>query len=596
MSVLRVANCSGFYGDRASALSEVLNDGPVDVVTGDYLAELTMLILFRTKAKNPSRGYASSFLRQLEPVLGTITDRGTTVVVNAGGLAPHSCADAVRALAAALGLDLAVAHVEGDDLLPRVDELRDRLPHLDTGEPLGDRGVLTANAYLGAWGIASALSAGAQVVVTGRVTDASLVVGPCASRFGWTRDDWDRLAAATVVGHVLECGTQATGGNYSFWREEVACPVHPGFPVAEVDADGGAVITKHDGTGGAVTVGTVTAQLLYEIGGPAYLGPDVVTRFDSIELTDDGPDRVRISGVRGGPPTGQVKVALNMLGGFRNRMELVLTGLDVEAKADFALAGLRDALPVEPAVLETTLVRLDRPDAATHEQAAALLRVTVKDDDPQKVGRAFSSAAVELALASYPGFTLTSPPGEGTPYGVYWPALVDAAEVEHVVVHADGRREAVPHPPGATSEARSTAAGVSSDVPARAAAASDRGSDGDGVSSDVPTRRVPLGTVVGARSGDKGGNANVGFWARTDDAAAWLLGWLDESAFRALLPEADGLAVEVHPLPNLRAVNVVVHGLLGEGVASSTRFDPQAKGLGEYLRSRLVDVPVTLLG
>ena len=575
--VLRVANCSGFYGDRFTALSEVLNDGPVDVVTGDYLAELTMLLLFRKQAKDATSGWASTFLRQLEPVLGAVVERGTRLVVNAGGLAPAACADAVRDLAAALGLELPVAHVEGDDLLPRVEALRPALDHLDTGSSLGGREVLTANAYLGAWGIAAALDAGAQVVVTGRVTDASLVVGPVAAHYGWARDDWDRLAGATVVGHVLECGTQATGGNYSFWREEVDQPLHPGFPVAEVHADGSAVITKHPGTGGAVTVGTVTAQLLYEIAGPAYLGPDVVTRFDSIELAPDGPDRVRIRGARGTPPPERLKVCLNMLGGFRNRMELVLTGLDVEAKAELALAGLRAAYP-HP--FEHLLVRLDQPDAATNEQAAALLRVLVRGEDPKQVGRAFSSAAVELALASYPGFTLTSPPGAATPYGVYWPALVDATEVEQVVVHADGRREVVPHTPGV---AQPTSESFASWVP------------GAVLETGAPTRRVPLGTIVGARSGDKGGNANVGLWARTDDAASWLLTRFDEAALRALLPEADGLRVDVHPLPNLRAVNVVVHGLLGEGVASSTRFDPQAKGLGEYLRSRLVDLPVSLL-
>jgi hypothetical protein len=574
VDVLRIANCSGIYGDRLSALSEVLNDGPVDVVTGDYLAELTMLILFRSRLKDPARGYATTFLTQLEGVLGTVADRGTQVVVNAGGLAPAACADAVRALADRLGVPVQVAHVEGDDLLARVPSLD--LPHLDTGEPLGDRAPLTANAYLGAWGITSALQAGAQVVVTGRVTDASLVVGPAAARFGWARDSFDALAGAVVAGHVIECGTQATGGNYAFWKDEVAQPLRMGFPIAEVAADGSAVITKHPGTGGAVTVGTVTAQLLYEIAGPLYAGPDVVTDFSTIALEQDGPDRVRISGARGGPPSGRLKVALNMVGGHRNRMEFVLTGLDVPEKAELALAGLRDALPVQPAVLESRLVRLDQPDAPTNEQAAALLRVTVKDQSAEVVGRAFSSAAVELALASYPGFTLTSQPGPATPYGVYWPALVDAAEVEHVVVHADGRREVVPHtPPGPPL------ASARVDLPATV---------------HERTQRVALGTVVGARSGDKGGNANVGFWARTDEAAAWLLGWLDEPAFRALLPEAEGLAVSIHPLPNLRAVNVVVHGLLGEGVAASTRFDPQAKGLGEYLRSRLVDVPASLLG
>ena len=573
-SVLRVANCSGFYGDRLSALSEVLTDGPVDVVTGDYLAELTMLILFRARLKDPAKGYASTFLTQLEGVLGTVADLGTQVVVNAGGLAPAACADAVRALAARLGVPLAVAHVQGDDLLPRVPDLD--LPNLDTGLPLGDRQPLTANAYLGAWGICSALLSGAQVVVTGRVTDASLVVGPAAARFGWDRTSYDALAGAVVAGHVLECGTQATGGNYAFWKQEVAQPLRMGFPVAEVHADGSSVITKHPGTGGAVTVGTVTAQLLYEIAGPLYAGPDVVADFSTISLEADGVDRVRITGVRGGPPSGQVKVALNMVGGHRNRMEFVLTGLDVEDKAALVLAQLTDALPVQPEVLESRLVRLDQLDAPTNEQAAALLRVTVKDASAEVVGRAFSSAAVELALASYPGFTLTSQPGPATPYGVYWPALVPAGEVEQVVVHHDGRREVVAHTPAGDT---------------LVVAAADRPAPPVG-----PTRPVPLGTVVGARSGDKGGNANVGFWARTDEAAQWLLSWLDEAAFRALLAEADGLDVSIHPLPNLRAVNVVVHGLLGEGVAASTRFDPQAKGLGEYLRSRVVQVPMTLLG
>jgi hypothetical protein len=570
---IRIANCSGFYGDRFAALREVVTGGPVDVVTGDYLAELTLLILFRSRAKDPSRGYATTFLRQLEDVLGEIVERRTSVVVNAGGLAPAACADAVRALAERLGVALPVAHVEGDDLLAKVPELG--ITNLDTGEPLGERTPLTANAYLGAWGIAAALQGGAQVVVTGRVTDASLVVGPAAARFGWARDDWDRLAGAVVAGHVLECGAQATGGNYSFVRDEISQPIRPGFPLAEVHEDGSSVISKHPGTGGGVTVGTITAQLLYEIAGPFYAGPDVVTHFDSIRLDQESEDRVRISGVRGGPPSGQVKVALNMLGGLRNRMEFVLTGLDVEGKAELALAGLRDAYP-HP--FEHRLVRLDQPDAPTNEQAAALLKVHVSGSDPAVLGRAFSSAAVELALASYPGFTLTSPPGDATPYGIYWPALVPAEVVEHVVVHADGRREVVPHTPGSPAPASTTVT-----------------AERDHPHGDSPTRRVPLGTLIGARSGDKGGNANVGFWARTDEAAAWLLGWLDESAFRALLPEADGLQVDVFPLPNLRAVNVVVHGLLGEGVAASTRFDPQAKGLGEYLRSRHVDIPATLL-
>ena len=407
---LRIANCSGFYGDRASALREVVSGGPVDVVTGDYLAELTMLILYRSRLKDPIRGYAHTFLRQLEEVLGEVADRGIKVVVNAGGLTPAACADAVRALADRLGLTVAVAHVEGDDILDRVSGLN--VNNLDTGQSLGARTPLTANAYLGGWGIAAALTSGAQIVITGRVTDASLVVGPAAAHFGWARNDWDRLAGAVVAGHILECGTQATGGNYSFVREEVAQPLHPGFPIAELSEDGSSVITKHEGTGGAVTVGTVTAQLLYEIGGPRYLGPDVITRFDTIALEQQGPDRVRVCGVRGEPPTGQVKVCLNLFGGYRNRMEFVLTGLDIEGKAELALAGMHQAFP-HP--FEHRLVRRDQPDAPSNEQASALLRVDARSADPRAVGRAFSSAAVELALASYPGCTLTTQPGDATP-------------------------------------------------------------------------------------------------------------------------------------------------------------------------------------
>src|SRR4051794_21850854 len=379
MDGLRIANCSGFYGDRFLALREVVTGGPVDVVTGDYLAELTLLILFRSRAKDPSRGYATTFLRQLEDVLGEVADRGISVVVNAGGLAPAACADAVRELADRLGVALPVAHVEGDDLMPKIDSLHAELSNLDTGEPLGDRTPLTANAYLGAWGIASALDAGARVVVTGRVTDASLVVGPAASRFGWARDDWDRLAGAVVAGHVLECGAQATGGNYSFVTDEVENPIHPGFPVAEMYDDGSSVISKHPGTGGAVTVGTVTAQLLYEIQSPLYAGPDVITRFDTISLEQDGDDRVRISGVRGEPPSGWIKVALNRLGGRRNKMDRVRAGVDTGAKAEPARAGVRDACP-RP--VEHRLVRLGQPEAPTNEQAAALLKLSVRGDDP----------------------------------------------------------------------------------------------------------------------------------------------------------------------------------------------------------------------
>ncbi len=544
-------------------MREMLTGGELDYLTGDYLAELTMLILGRDKMKYPERGYAKTFLTQLEECLGLARDRGVRIVANAGGLNPAGLADAVRALADRLGIPASVAHVEGDDLLPRAADL-------GLGSPL------TANAYLGAWGIADCLQAGADVVVTGRVTDASVVVGPAAAHFGWGRDDYDQLAGAVVAGHVIECGVQATGGNYAFFTE-IADLAHAGFPLAEVYADGSSVITKHPGTGGQVSVGTVTAQLLYEIGGPRYANPDVTTRFDTIALADDGPDRVRISGVRGEPPPPSLKVSLNSIGGFRNAVTFVLTGLDVEAKAALVRSQLESALSVKPAEMGWTLARTDHVDADTEEAASALLSCVVRDPDPKKVGRQFSSAAVELALASYPGFTSTAPPGDGQVYGVFTAGYVPATEVAQVAVHPDGTRTDI-------ASAASTLELADVEAPPLPQPR-DPG----------PTRRLPLGTIAGARSGDKGGAANVGLWVRTDEQWRWLAHTLTVDALRELLPETQDLPVSRHLLPNLRALNFVIDGILGQGVAYQARFDPQAKGLGEWLRSRHIDIPEGIL-
>jgi acyclic terpene utilization AtuA family protein len=554
--VLRIGNASGFYGDRFAAVRETLEDGSLDVLTGDYLAELTMLILARDRARDPDTGYAKTFVRQLEDSLGLAVERGVKLVTNAGGLNPAGLASAVRSLASRLGVDVRVAHVEGDDLLPRAADL-------GFGEPLA------ANAYLGGWGIAACLSAGADVVVTGRVTDASLVVGPAAAHYGWARDDYDALAGAVAAGHVIECGTQATGGNYSSFTS-IADLRRPGFPIAEIEADGSSVITKHPGTGGAVTVGTVTAQLLYEVTGARYAGPDVTLRLDTVGLSADGADRVRLSGVRGEAPPPTLKVSLNTLGGFRNEVEFVLTGLDIAAKAALVQA----QLPFPDA--EWTLVRTDRPDAPSEEQASAVLRCVVRGADPKAVGRAFSNAAVELALASYPGFHLTAPPGDASPYGVFEPGYVDAELVSQVAVLPDGARSAI--------------APASSTRPLEPVAPPDAPAFVSG-----PTRSVPLGTVADARSGDKGGSANVGVWVRDETAWPWLVSTLTVSRLRELLPEASTRPIERHVLPNLRAVNFVIDGLLGRGVAYNARFDPQAKALGEWLRARHVDVPEPLL-
>jgi hypothetical protein len=550
--VLRVGNCSGFYGDRLSAMREMLEGGDLDVLTGDYLAELTMLILGRDQMKDPSLGYARTFLTQASDCLALAVEKGVRLVGNAGGLNPAGLAERLREVVAEQGTTATVAFVDGDALVDRAAELG----------LTGDGAPLTANAYLGAFGIASALAGGADVVVTGRVTDASVVVGPAVAHFGWSRDDHDALAGAVVAGHVIECGTQATGGNFSGFQAllEAGLGDRPlGFPLAEIHPDGTSVITKHPGTGGLVTVDTVTAQLVYEIQSTVYLNPDVTAHLDTVALTTDGPDRVRISEVAGSAPPATTKVCLNHLGGFRNQMELVLTGLDIEAKAAWVRAQAEGAWGTSrPASTDWSLARTDHPDADSEEGASARLRVVVRDPSADTVGKRFTAPLVELALASYPGFTMTAPPGLGTPYGVYRAGYVPQTDVPHRVHHPDGTVEDIP-PPTTTAEPRPVSGGTASHVRA---------------SRDSRTRRVPFGTFVHARSGDKGGDANLGLWVSAlDEKAGERATWL----------------------PNLGAVNVILHGLLGEGVAASSRFDPQAKGLGEWARSRLVDVPEELL-
>jgi len=581
---LRIANCSGFYGDRLAAAREMVDGGPIDVLTGDWLAELTMLILAKNMLRDPAAGFARTFVTQMEQVMGDCLDRRIAVVSNAGGLSPRRCAEAVAEVAEKLGLNPVIAYVEGDDLIPRMEELRAAgvaFSHMETGEALGARQVMTANAYLGGWGIAEALGRGADIVITGRVTDAALVVGPAAWHHRWRRDDWDALAGAVVAGHVIECGAQTTGGNYAFFTE-VPGLEHPGFPIAEVAADGSSVITKHPGHGGQVSVGTVTAQLLYEIGGPAYANPDVTARFDSIQLSDDGPDRVRISGVRGDSPPSGTKVALNYQGGFRSTTTLYLTGLDVQEKADLVERALWASVPGGRAAFESvdvSLLRTDRPDPATNEEAMAQLRITVKDPDERKVGRAFSGRITELALASYPGLFGGGLTAGASAFGVYWPAVVPASLVCQEVVMGGERTVVDPVPvPDPPVVADVAVAGVHAGPPGG------------------PTVRAPLGRLFGARSGDKGGNANLGVWARSDAAYEWLFGFLTISRLKELLPETASLAVHRYELGNLRALNFVIVGLLGEGVAASTRLDGQAKSLGEWLRARVADIPRGLLG
>ncbi|HTH85233.1 acyclic terpene utilization AtuA family protein [Mycobacterium sp.] len=578
---IRIGNCSGFYGDRASAMADMARAGGIDVLTGDYLAEVTMLILGKARAKDSSKGYAATFLQHLDAALEHLVANGIRLVVNAGGLNPAGLAVATRELIARRGYDLRVSHIGGDDVFGRLDALQQAghsLPHLASGEPLSSwpHQPLTANAYLGGFGIARALANGADIVITGRVADASVVVGPAAWWWSWTPNDYDALAGALAAGHVIECGPQATGGNYSGFRT-IADLVQPGFPIAEIDADGSAVITKNPGTGGTVTRDTVTAQLLYEIGEPAYLNSDVTTHLDTAALTDLGDDRVQIRGVRGSAPPATTKVAITGVGGWENSMLLALTGSDLDAKA----ALIERAVHRYTDAVDGLDVAIDRIGQAQHDPdsqnaGTELLRIAVQGTK-ETAGRAFSSRMVELALSSYPGLYTLGPPQPGSAFGVYWPALLDQALLEHTVHHHDGTREVIAL--GATVR--------ESTPPAVTQTAQTTWSDELVVTS--------LGEIVHARSGDKGGDANVGVWVRDAQAWEWLWSTLTVDELRRLLPETRELPIERYELPNLGAVNFVIRGLLGTGATSSLRLDAQAKALGEWLRSRSIKVPKSLV-
>jgi hypothetical protein len=577
-----IANCSGYFGDRLTAAKEMVQGGPIDILTGDYLAELTMAILFGMKMRKPETGYVPTFLKQMEQVMGECLDRGIRVVSNAGGLNPQGLASELKKIADTLGLHPKIACIEGDDLMGRLADLQEKgeaFIHLDKGISLKEAGAMpiSANAYLGGWGVAESLAQGADIVVGGRLADASVVMGPAAWWFGWQRQDWDKLAGAAVAGHIIECGAQATGGNYSF-IEEVPSFLNVGYPIAEIFADGSFVITKHPGTGGLVSVDTVKAQLLYEVRGPRYLTPDVVARFDTIEIYQEGPDRTKITGVKGEPPPATTKVCINNAGNYRNSMTIVLTGLDIEKKAKIFEDALFDSLGGRGkfAVENVQLIRSDKEDPQTNDEAFAYLRVSVMDPDAKKVGK-FSAKIVELGLANIPGFTATAPPTKGGPAIVHWPTLISTKHiqqkvmVEEKVVMVDS---VLPDPSAPVPAAKEI---TITPLPAG------------------KMIRMPLGRVFATRSGDKGGNANLGVWAKTPEAYAFLRVFLTTEKLKGLLRDMSGFEMERYEFPNLLAVNFYIKGVLGEGVAASMRSDPQAKTLGEYLRAKVIEMPEAIV-
>ena len=583
--MIRIANCSGFYGDKLSVAKDMVEGGPIDVLTGDYLAELTMTILYNQKMKRgENHGYVGTFIKQFKDVAKIAQDKNIKIVTNAGGLNPKSMALEIENVIEELNLNLKVAYIDGDDLIPMMDKLTDlgeKFSNLDKDLELKDysKKPITANAYLGAWGIKEALDNGADVVVCPRVTDAAVVIGPAAWKFNWSRDQYDELAGALAAGHIIECGAQATGGNYSFFQE-VPTFDNIGYPIAEVYEDGSFVITKHENTGGLVSVGTVTAQLLYEIGSPAYLNPDVISHFDTLKITQESQDRVLVQNARGSSPTNTHKVCVNLVGGYRNGIELLLTGLDINEKAElitdqiFKSVGGKEQFDK----VDIQLHRTDKENPNSNEEAQAFLRIDVMSSNPELVGRLFNAKIIELALANFPGWTGRSGVVPNGPYIEYWPTLVNSKYVKERIHIGDKVIDITP-----TSQL-----GLEEKYYQK-------------VPYENPELEIQsfeedfFGKIFGTRSGDKGGCANLGVWAKTEDAYSFLFDFLTVKKLKELLPDLEKFDIDRYELPNIFSLNFYVHGILQEGVSSSTRMDGQAKSLGEYLRAKKINFPKQLL-
>ena len=583
---IKIANCSGFYGDKLSAAKDLVDGGPIDVLTGDYLAELTMAILFGQKMqRGEDKGYVGTFLKQINQIAKSCKEKNIKIVSNAGGLNPKSMANEIEKILKQQSINMKVAYIDGDDLMPiipELSELGEEFKNIDKDIKLNesDYSPLTANAYLGAWGIKEALDKGADIVVCPRVTDAAVVIGPAAWKFNWERDNYDSLAGALAAGHIIECGCQATGGNYAFFKE-VKSFDNIGYPIAEIYEDGSFFITKHPNTGGLVSCGTVTAQLLYEINSPAYVNPDVIAHFDTLKIEEVEEDRVYVSGCRGSSPPGKHKVCINLAGGFRNGMEIILTGLDIEAKAKVFTDALFNSVGGKKQFDEVSiqLHRTDKENPITNEEAMASLLVSVKSKDQNLVGRLFSAKIIELALANIPGFFAQGGVKPSGPVIVYWPSLVNSKHIKEKV-HIDGKEiEVIP-----TSQLELDEIYYQKEpIKIKKIKKEDE-------------KQIYFGEIYGTRSGDKGGCANLGVWAKNSDSFAFLHNFLTVKKLKELLPDLNQFKIERFELANINSLNFYIHDILQDGISSNDKKDGQAKSLGEYLRAKKIKVPQSIIG
>ncbi len=583
---VRIGGASGAWGDSPGAVGQLLDAG-VDYLVMDFLAEVTMSLLARARMKNPDFGFPPDLVAYLQPHLARLGRGGAKVVTNAGGVNPLGAKAALEAAARAAGLDLKVAAVTGDDLMGRLDELRALgLREAETGAPIPER-LLTANAYLGALPIRAALAAGADIVVTGRVADSALALGILMHEFGWAEDAHDLLAAGSLVGHVLECGPQATGGTFTDW-ETVPDWGNIGYPVATVAPDGSFELGKPAGTGGLVSFGTVAEQVLYEIGDPAaYLLPDVVADFSQVRIAETGPDRVRVGGARGRPPTPDLKVSATWADGWRAVLSVSIVGPQAAAKAEktaeailararrlFAAQGFPDFTATRAEALGAeSAYGADSRRRATRE---VLLRLVVDHPDRRAL-ELFAREAGSIGLGFAPGTTgIYSGRPKPVPVVRLFTLLVPKAVAGPAMVHIDGRAFEVPSPPGVPLAPRPA-------DPAPPAV------------PDGPTRPVPLKRLAYARSGDKGNRANIAIIARDPAFLPFLRAALTPERIAEHFREQVTGPVQRFEAPGLHALNFLIEGALGGGGMASQRIDPQGKAYGQMALEMVLEVPAGLL-
>lgn len=595
---VRIGGASGFWGDSSVGAPQLVEHGDIDYLVFDYLAELTMSLLAGARLKNPELGYATDFVTTaMAAVLPMVANRNIRVIANAGGVHPEACAAALRKLADSLGVQVKIAVVTGDDALPLADALREQgIGHMATGEPLPQR-LMSANAYLGAAPIASALDAGAQIVITGRCVDSAVTLGALMHEFGWRADDWDRLAAGSLAGHIIECGCQATGGLHTDW-DRVPDWAHIGYPIVECAADGSFTVTKPAGTGGLVSRATVGEQLLYEIGDPsAYLLPDVVCDFRQVRLTEaDG--EVHVSGARGRAPSDKFKVTATYAAGYRCNAELLIVGFEATAKAQrtgeamvrrtrdlFQARGWADFSATHIDVLGAE--RSYGPHATPQPPRQAVLRVAVTHADKA----ALEVFAKEVSAAGTSWAPGTTGMGGGRPSVALsirqFPLLVDKA-LFTPCVELDGRQWTVP--------AVAALATVCADAPAAEATVPEAGTlqEESAIHGDDAVE-VPLIRLAYARSGDKGDTSNIGVMARHPAFLPVLRAQLTEEAVAAYLAHLIEGQVTRYELPGIDAMNFVCEEALGGGGMASLRVDPLGKSMAQILLSMPVKVGTRLL-